>query len=55
VATCATPFLVARYVHSGEPKKIQHAAATGEGGCTGKANADGTVTWDCEGTVTLAK
>jgi hypothetical protein len=31
------------------------AAAKGEGGCTGKANADGTVTWDCEGAVTLAK
>jgi hypothetical protein len=29
------------------------AAAKGEGSCTGKGNADGTVTWDCTGTYTL--
>ena len=29
------------------------ASAKGEGGCQGKGNADGTVTWDCEGTYTL--
>ena len=31
----------------------KYAAAKGEGSCTGKANADGTATWDCEGTYTL--
>ncbi len=31
------------------------ATAKGEGSCTGKGNADGTATWDCEGVVTLAK
>jgi hypothetical protein len=29
------------------------ASAKGEGTCTGKGNADGTVTWDCTGTYTL--
>ncbi len=27
----------------------------GEGGCKGKGNADGSSTWDCEGTYTVAK
>lgn len=29
------------------------ASAKGEGSCQGKGNADGTATWDCEGTYTL--
>jgi hypothetical protein len=29
------------------------ASAKGSGTCTGKGNADGTVTWDCEGTYSL--
>jgi hypothetical protein len=29
------------------------AAVKGEGGCTGKGNADGTDTWDCTGTYSL--
>jgi hypothetical protein len=29
------------------------AGASGSGSCTGKANADGTVTWDCTGTYSL--
>ncbi len=31
------------------------ATVKGEGSCTGKGNADGTATWDCEGVVNLAK
>ena len=31
------------------------AGIKGEGTCTGKGNADGTATWDCEGTYALAK
>ena len=31
------------------------AALKGEGTCAGKGNADGTVTWNCTGTYTLAK
>jgi hypothetical protein len=29
------------------------ASVKGEGSCQGKGNADGTATWDCEGTYTL--
>ena len=29
------------------------AGASGDGGCTGKGNADGSVTWDCSGNYTL--
>jgi len=31
----------------------EFAAAKGEAGCTGKGNADGTVTWDGLGTYTI--
>jgi hypothetical protein len=31
------------------------AGAKGEGTCQGKGNPDGTATWDCQGTYTLAK
>ncbi|MBZ5600305.1 MAG: hypothetical protein LAN83_18535 [Acidobacteriia bacterium] len=35
-------------------KDGKFAGAKGEGTCQGKANADGTATWDCEGTYTPA-
>jgi hypothetical protein len=33
----------------------EYKAVKGEGGCKGKGNADGTSTWDCEGSYSGAK